>query len=60
VTVIWGDQDRSHRGTDPHSLRLGIPQAELVRFPDCGHFPDIEEPERCAALLLDRMGIVGP
>ncbi len=54
-TIIWGTQDHSHRGTDPDSLRECIPHAEMLRFEDCGHFPDIEQPERYAAILIERI-----
>lgn len=52
-TMIWGEKDHSHRGTDPLSLRDCVPQADIIHFPDCGHFPDIEQPERFAGLLLE-------
>lgn len=55
LTVVWGGKDRSHKLTDSHSLRERIPHAEVVQFHDCGHFPDVEQPERYAALLLERI-----
>jgi pimeloyl-ACP methyl ester carboxylesterase len=58
LTVVWGTQDRSHKATDPNSLSVSAPHAEIVRFQDCGHFPDVEQPERYAALLLDRVAKV--
>lgn len=54
-TIIWGTQDRSHRQTDPESLLELVPHAELVVFDDSGHFPDLEQPERFAALLLGKV-----
>jgi pimeloyl-ACP methyl ester carboxylesterase len=54
-TMIWGAKDRSHRYTDPMSLRELVPKAEIVHFEDCGHFPDIEQPERFAALLIENV-----
>lgn len=53
-TMIWGEKDHSHRCTDPKTLHECVPQAEIVHFQDCGHFPDIEQPERFAELLFDR------
>jgi pimeloyl-ACP methyl ester carboxylesterase len=55
ITVVWGTEDRSHRLTEPDSLSTSTLHAEVVRFVDCGHFPDIEQPERYAALLLERV-----
>ncbi|WP_240440928.1 alpha/beta fold hydrolase [Ralstonia solanacearum] len=50
-----GTRDDSHRDTNPTSLREYIPQAEMIRFDDCGHFPDIEQPERYASVLIERI-----
>ena len=54
-TMIWGEKDRSHKRTDPNSLLSLVPKAEIVRFNDCGHFPDIEQPERFSTILIDRV-----
>lgn len=52
VTMIWGDRDRSHRRTRAESLLDLLPQAQLTHFTDCGHFPDLEQPQRYAELAL--------
>jgi pimeloyl-ACP methyl ester carboxylesterase len=54
-TLVWGDLDRSHRATPPESLRDCLPQAEIVQFGDCGHFPDLEQPERYAREIVAHM-----
>ncbi len=54
-TVIWGGKDRSHRDTDPRSVLEIVPQAELIAFDDCGHFPDLENSTRYADILLERI-----
>jgi pimeloyl-ACP methyl ester carboxylesterase len=54
-TMIWGTLDHSHKFTDPLSLHALVPHAEIVRFEDCGHFPDIEQPARYAAMLVERV-----
>jgi len=54
-TMIWGAKDHSHKYTDPMSLHELVPKAEIVHFEDCGHFPDIEQPERFAALLIEKV-----
>ena len=54
-TLIWGNLDRSHRATPPQSLRDCLPQAEIVQFGDCGHFPDLEQPERYAREIVVHM-----
>jgi pimeloyl-ACP methyl ester carboxylesterase len=32
-----------------------VPHAEIIQFQDCGHFPDLEQPERFANILIERM-----
>jgi pimeloyl-ACP methyl ester carboxylesterase len=54
-TVVWGTRDRSHRHTKPESLLEILPHADVVRFEDAGHLPDLEQPARFAALLQERM-----
>ncbi|MDB4991327.1 MAG: putative alpha/beta hydrolase [Myxococcaceae bacterium] len=51
-TMLWGEQDRTHRGTNPSSLRDCAVQAQILRLENVGHFPDLEAPERYATLLL--------
>jgi pimeloyl-ACP methyl ester carboxylesterase len=53
-TVIWGAKDSSHKGTKPESLLECVPHADIVHFEDCGHFPDIEQPTRFAAILVEQ------
>jgi len=48
--LALGARDHSHKYTDPLLLYELIPEAEIVRFDDCGHLPDVEQPERFAAL----------
>lgn len=50
--MIWGDRDRSHRRTRAESLQQLLPQARIEHFPECGHFPDLEQPQRYADLAL--------
>lgn len=51
VTLAWGDADRSHRHTPPDALQSLVPHAIVHRFEGCGHFPNLEQPARFAALL---------
>ena len=55
VTIVWGARDASHRETDPGSALASLPQAEIIRFEDCGHFPDIEQAERFSRIVLERV-----
>jgi len=53
--LVWGVRDHSHKHTPPASLHDCVPHAELVLFENCGHFPDIEQPERYARLLVEHV-----
>lgn len=54
ATLIWGDSDRSHKHTRAESLLELLPQAQITHRPDCGHFPELEQPREYAAHLLER------
>ncbi|WP_436269877.1 alpha/beta fold hydrolase [Pseudoduganella sp. LjRoot289] len=54
-TMVWGGLDRSHLATNARSLLDCVPHADIIHFEDCGHFPDLEQPERYAALLKQHM-----
>lgn len=54
-TMVWGGLDRSHLATKALSLLDCVPHAEIVHFDDCGHFPDLEQPERYANFLNEHI-----
>jgi pimeloyl-ACP methyl ester carboxylesterase len=53
LIALWGELDRSHKGTDRDSSRTLGQRVEVVRWSDIGHFPELEAPERFAELLRD-------
>lgn len=55
ATLLWGRADRSHKPTDPASLRAHLPLLELLELDGVGHFPDLESPARYTAALLDHL-----
>jgi len=52
ATLLWGDSDRSHKHTRAESLHELLPQATIRHLPDCGHFPDLEQPRAYADVAL--------
>lgn len=54
-TLLWGASDRTHRETDAESLRECAPGARIVRFEALGHFPDLEQPESYANMLVEHV-----
>lgn len=59
-TLICGEQDRSHRRTSPESILDCLPQTTVLRFADCGHFPDLEQPCRYAEAVITHMTQLPP
>ncbi len=51
ATMVWGNQDRSHRHTDFASIREHLPMCEIVEFDNCGHYPNLEQPKVFSELL---------
>lgn len=49
--MIWGKKDYSHRFTDESSLRDLIPNAEILVWNDCGHFPELEYTDRYLEII---------
>ena len=51
--IIWGERDPmipAAHGVAAHAL---IPHSRLELFPDAGHYPFDEDPDRFAAVLSD-------
>lgn len=57
-TMLWGSSDRTHRRTDPRSLIECASDAQVVTCDGVGHFPDLEQPERFAQLLVEHVALL--
>ena len=44
--LIWGELDARSPLSVAHQLEQAIPDTKLAVIPDCGHFSNLEEPER--------------
>lgn len=51
TVMLWGERDRTHRKTDPESLRSLVPHARIVRLAESGHCPHLEDPDAFLAAL---------
>jgi pimeloyl-ACP methyl ester carboxylesterase len=56
VTIGWGRQDRVLLPSQAELARAKFPNAEMHFFDDCGHFPQWDQPEETAGLILGRTG----
>ncbi|HEX2543261.1 MAG TPA: alpha/beta hydrolase [Ramlibacter sp.] len=46
VQLAWGEQDQVIPVAYAHAFKKLIPQAQLQLFPNCGHLPQTEQPEK--------------
>jgi len=46
VLITWGERDGILGARPGHLLKARIPNARLITFPECGHCPHEEAPER--------------
>jgi pimeloyl-ACP methyl ester carboxylesterase len=49
--VVWGDRDYLLPVQQAHAAVKHLPHGRLSVFPDCGHLPHVEYPDRFAAVL---------
>lgn len=53
---LWGEADKSHPASNAHSLRRLRPDIVCGTFPDLGHTPELESPERVLQSIAQFMG----
>ncbi|MEL7368284.1 MAG: alpha/beta hydrolase [Myxococcota bacterium] len=51
VQLIWGDQDPVSGRAARELAQARLPRAQVEIFPEAGHFPHAEEPERAAGVI---------
>lgn len=51
LLVIFGEQDRLYSAREAISAYAAIPDVETVLIPEAGHSPNVETPEKTAAIL---------
>jgi 4,5:9,10-diseco-3-hydroxy-5,9,17-trioxoandrosta-1(10),2-diene-4-oate hydrolase len=49
--VVWGDRDYLLPVQQAHAAVKSLPDGQLSVFPDCGHLPHVEYPDRFATEL---------
>jgi pimeloyl-ACP methyl ester carboxylesterase len=54
--VVWGADDPLLAPVTGETFEERIPDARLVTFPDCGHIPMLEAPERLNRELVEFLG----
>lgn len=54
--VVWGVDDPTHKRSDRRSLQTHLRSVAFLEFDGCGHFPELEAPDRFAAAVLSWLG----
>lgn len=55
LTLLYGNKDFSHKGTDFQSIKEYHSGAKLIEFDSFGHFPDLEAPEKYRTILKEEL-----
>jgi len=58
MTVIWGEQDPVAVIAMADRIKKNRPVTDLYKYPDCGHWPSIEHPDRIGDAVIARLGSV--
>ncbi|HVL90257.1 MAG TPA: alpha/beta hydrolase [Actinomycetota bacterium] len=53
--AVWGEQDPIAVVAMAHELKAQRPMTEIEIWPDVGHWPEIEVPERLAGAVMERL-----
>ncbi len=59
ILLIVGDKDKTIPPKGMYNIKSFKPESELVPFPNCGHLPMLEQPERFARVLMEHFALVG-
>jgi pimeloyl-ACP methyl ester carboxylesterase len=58
MTLIWGEQDPVAVIAMADRVKKNRPVTDLYKYPDCGHWPSIEFPDRIGDAIIARLGSV--
>lgn len=55
TTLIYGDKDFTHRPTNFESILEYNKNTDIIKFENCGHFPDLERPKAYLQILKEKI-----
>ncbi len=53
VLIVWGDRDRMVYSSGAERVLAQVPGSRLEMIENCGHCPQVEDPDRLTELLLE-------
>jgi pimeloyl-ACP methyl ester carboxylesterase len=54
--IIWGQQDRLVPPDHARILEAKLPRSRTILFDECGHLPQLEQPQKFNEAVLDFLG----
>jgi pimeloyl-ACP methyl ester carboxylesterase len=57
LTLLWGEQDPIAVLAMTARMKKMRPDTEVVTWPDLSHWPSLEDPDRVAAAVIDRLAL---
>jgi pimeloyl-ACP methyl ester carboxylesterase len=60
MLVVWGGRDPIVPARHAETVRRLVPSARIEVFPEAGHWPHLDEPDRFTEVLLDFVGSTEP
>lgn len=55
TSLFFGDKDFTHKSTDFESIRQYHKAIDIIRFENCGHFPDLERKDQFLQVIKDKI-----
>ena len=55
TSLVWGSKDFTHQKTKSESIKEHIEHCEIIEFPECGHFPELENTSKYIQLIRERI-----
>lgn len=60
VLIVWGEQDNAIPVSHARLGKTALPSAQVVIFPDCGHWSQLERADEFNAVMLRFLAEAGP
>jgi pimeloyl-ACP methyl ester carboxylesterase len=54
--IIWGQQDRLVPPDHARILEAKLPRSRTILFDECGHLPQLEQPQKFNEAVLEFLG----